>query len=64
MRRGICNRLAIAVADTASGGDTMAPRAMASAHPIPGNKRRATQATAAVVASTSPTASSEIGRRL
>jgi hypothetical protein len=30
-------RLAMAVADTASGGETMAPSAMASAHPIPGN---------------------------
>jgi hypothetical protein len=54
----------IAVAATASGGDTIAPSANAAAHGIPGTAPCATSATAQVVSSTSPVASSEIGRRL
>ena len=62
-RRGIRRRFPTAVADTASGGETMAPRAMASAQPMPGNRTCATAATPPVVASTSPTARREIGLR-
>ena len=54
----------MAVAATASGGDTMAPRASATGQLMPGIRTRATAATAIVVASTRPTASSVIGRRL
>ena len=63
IRRGILSRFPMAVADTASGGETIAPSAMASAHPIPGKSAWATNATPAEVARTNPTARSEIGRR-
>jgi hypothetical protein len=52
----------IAVAATASGGDTMAPSTNAAAHDMPVNSC-ATAATRHVVNSTSPTASIEIGRQ-
>src|SRR2546425_2780310 len=58
------SRRAMAVAATASGGETMAPRASATGQLMPGTRTRATAATAAVVAKTSPTARSVIGRRL
>ena len=54
----------MAVAATASGGETMAPNAKAAAHPMSGTKAWTTTATATMVASTRPTASSEIGRML
>ena len=63
-RRGMPSRRAMAVAATASGGETMAPSMMAAAQLSPGNSQCAMAATAAVVAKTSPTASMEIGRRL
>ena len=53
----------MAVVATASGGDTMAPRAKATGQLSPGMIQRATTATAAEVASTSPTARSTIGRK-
>ncbi len=54
----------MALAATASGGDTIAPSATAAGQLNPGMTKRATAATTAVVASTSPTASRVIGRRL
>src|SRR5437763_7422346 len=62
-RRGTGSRETIAAAATASGGDTIAPSATATAHGMAGNSTRATMATATVVASTSPIASNPIGRR-
>jgi len=62
-RCGRPNRFATAVAETASGGETIAPKAMAPAQPNPGRQMCATTATAAVVANTRPTASRVIGRR-
>jgi len=53
----------IAVAATASGGDTIAPRAKAAAHGSAGTMECAIQATASVVARTNPMASRSIGRR-
>jgi hypothetical protein len=53
----------MAVADTASGGETIAPSAIASAQPIPGRNVCAATATPAVVAKTNPIARREIGRR-
>ena len=60
-RRGTGSRDTIAAAATASGGETIAPSATATAHGMPGKSARAVMATAAVVASTSPIASSPIG---
>src|SRR5689334_13241852 len=62
-RRGTGSRETIAAAATASGGETIAPNATATAHGIPGKSARAATATATDVASTSPMASSAIGRR-
>lgn len=53
----------MAVAATASGGETIAPSTSATGQLNPGMTIRATAATPAVVASTSPTARSMIGRR-
>ena len=53
----------MAVAATASGGDTMAPRTNAAGQPRPGTIACAAAATPAVVARTSPTARSVMGRR-
>ncbi len=54
----------MAVAETASGGETMAPRAKAAAQPIDGTSECTTNPTVSVVTSTSPTASRPIGRAL
>lgn len=54
----------IAVAATASGGATTAPRASAIGHEMPGTIACTSQPTPAVVNSTSPTESSRIERRL
>ena len=62
-RRGIPTRRAIAVAATASGGATTAPRASAAGQPI-GSSQCATAPTASVVTMTSTTESSTIGRVL
>ncbi len=62
-RCGIRSCRNTAPAATASGGDTIAPRATAAAQLMPGTAACATSATTAVVTSTSPIASSEIGRR-
>ena len=64
MRRGRPTRLAIAVAATGSGGDTTAPRAKHAARGISGTMACSTSPTASTVTSTSPMASSRIGRRL
>ena len=56
-RRGTGSRDTIAVAATASGGETIAPSATATAHGMSGKRCRATTATTAVVTITSPTAS-------
>ena len=63
MLRGTFSRLVTAVAATASGGETMAPRTNAAAQ---GRPRRwwATRPMTAVVRITSRTASIVIGRRL
>ncbi len=61
-RRGTPSRLAIAFAATGSVGDTIAPSTTADAHGRPATSCTTT-ATTAVVASTSPIASSPIGRR-
>ena len=53
----------MAVAATASGGDTIAPRTNAAGQPRPGTIACATAATPAVVASTRPTARRVMGRR-
>ena len=63
IRRGTASRRAIAVAATGSVGATIAPSANAAAHGSPSTSSCATTATVHIVASTSPTASSEIGRR-
>jgi hypothetical protein len=63
-RRGTGRRCVTAVAATASGGETIAPSTNAAAHGRSGTIQCATAATAQVVNSTSPMASSEIGRRL
>ena len=57
MRRGTARRWAIAVAATASGGETIAPRAIASGHVIPGTSPIAIAATTPALTATSPTAS-------
>jgi len=64
MRRGTASRRAIVVAATGSVGATIAPSAKAAAHGRPSTTSCATTATATVVASTSPTAASEMPRRL
>ena len=61
MRRGTLRRCVTAVAATASGGDTIAPSTNATGQPIPGITACATQATAVVVTTTRPIASSAIG---
>ena len=63
IRRGRRTRRAIAVAATASGGETMAPRTRAAGHGTPGTRATTTAATAAVVATTRPTARSVIEKR-
>ena len=63
-RRGTLSRWVTAVAATASGGDTIAPSTNATCQLIPGMNVCATQATAVVVATTRPMASSAIGRLL
>jgi hypothetical protein len=54
----------MAVAASGSVGDTIAPSANAAAHGSPATSAWATTATAVMVTSTSPTASSVIGRAL
>ena len=61
-RRGTPSRRPIAVAAIGSVGDTTAPRTNASAQREVGDRVR-DEATPTVVSATSPTASSEIGRR-
>jgi hypothetical protein len=56
-RRGTARRSITAVAATASGGDTIAPSATATGMVIAGTSASATPATAAVLATTRPTAS-------
>ena len=56
-RRGTGSLDTIAVAATASGGETIAPSATATAHGMPGKRWRATMATTTVVTITSPIAS-------
>ncbi|MBV6476711.1 MAG: hypothetical protein MOGDAGHF_02310 [Rhodocyclaceae bacterium] len=64
MRRGMFRRDRMAVAATASGGETMAPKAKAAAHGMPGTSHFSVAPTASVVASTRPMASRPIGRML
>src|SRR5262245_28554295 len=64
MRRGTFKRWVTAVAATASGGDTIAPSTNATGQLIPGITACATHATAVVVTTTRPIASSAIGRVL
>ena len=61
-RRGTGSRETTAAAATASGGETMAPSAMATAHGRFGSSACEAMATTAVVVNTSPTASRPIGR--
>ena len=61
-RRGRPSRWAIAVAAIGSVGETIAPSTKAGGQSRPGITAWATAATATIVASTSPTASSAIGR--
>lgn len=63
MRRGMPSRCTIAVAATASGGERIAPSVKATAQGRP-SAACATTPTTVVVASTRPSASSAIGRRL
>ena len=63
IRPGTPSRRAIAVAATGSVGETIAPSTNASAQPK-SSASWATTATTTIVASTSPIASSEIGRTL
>jgi hypothetical protein len=63
MRRGIPMRRAIESGATASGGDTIAPSTKPTGHGSPISECAA-PATATVVNTTHPTASSEIGRKL
>ena len=60
--RGTRSRLKIAVAATASGGETIAPRVKATGQSRPGTSACATTATTATVARTRPMASEAIGR--
>ncbi len=64
MRRGMLSRERIAVAATASGGDTIAPKTNAAAQGISGINALSAAPTTSVVASTRPMASSEMVRRL
>jgi hypothetical protein len=64
MRRGSPSLRPTAVADTASGGATIAPSVNAAATVSSGTVLYATNPTANVVASGSPTASRPMGRRL
>ena len=63
MRRGTPSRRTIEVAATASGGETIAPKANAAAHGRSGTRYLSTAATITVVKITSPTERSRIGRR-
>jgi hypothetical protein len=63
-RRGTLSRCVTAVAATASGGETIAPRTNATGQLIPGITACAIQATAVVVTTTRPIASSVMGRVL
>src|SRR5215472_9320353 len=63
-RRGTPRAPTTATADTASGGDTIAPSATAPDQLRPRIRECAQSATATVVATTSPTASKVIGRAL
>ena len=63
MRLGICIRRATDNGATASGGETIAPSTKPTAHGKPRSQWVAA-ATAIVVKTTQPTASSPIGRRL
>src|SRR5438046_1231070 len=56
IRRGTARRWAIAVAATASGGETIAPSATASGHVMPGTRAIAAAATTPALAATRPTA--------
>src|SRR6266850_5688900 len=56
IRRGTARRWAIAVAATASGGETIAPSATASGHVMPGTSTIATAAITPVLTATRPTA--------
>jgi hypothetical protein len=60
-RGGAPNRENVAAADTGSVGPTIAPSMNAASQLIPGTIACATTATAAIVASTSPTASNPSG---
>ena len=64
MRRGMFRRDRIAVAATASGGETMAPNTNATAQGMPGMRNFSVAPTASVVTMTRPMASMPIGRRL
>src|SRR5256885_620405 len=63
MRRGMLSRERIAVAATASGGDTIAPKTKAAAQGTSGISALSAARTTSVVASTRPMASSEMVRR-
>ena len=62
MSRGTGRRRRIAVAATASGGETMAPSVNATAQSRPGMAAWTTTVTTTVVATTRPIASDRIGR--
>ena len=64
MRRGMFILERIAVAATASGGDTIAPNANATAQGISGIRNLSVAPTTSVVTRTRPIASRPIGRRL
>ena len=64
MRLGRLNCLRTDAAATASGGATMAPRAMAAHHGSSGTIHLATTATAPALKNTAPMANSKIGRKL
>src|ERR1044071_7245621 len=63
MRRGMLSFDRIAVAATASGGDTMAPNASATAQGISGTRNLTVAAITSMVTITRPIASRPIGRR-
>ena len=64
MRRGMLSLCRMAVAATASGGDTIAPKAKATAQGISGIRNLSVAPTTSVVTSTRPIASRPIVRRL
>ena len=64
MRRGMCSFEMIAVAATASGGETMAPKAKAAAQGMSGIRNFSVAPTTSVVTITRPMASRPIWRRL